>query len=212
MEQGLTIKALSISEDGELVAVGTQNASAILLQRDGTQRFEFMANNVVTGVALLNDGRMLVSSDDRHLYMLSADGKELWKRDFKKMIKNLSATPDGKLAVVTLHNESLVHVLDEQGQMLGEIPIGIAVKSAAVSPNGQWLATGAANQYAYLFNPAGERNSRRRWRATFFMLPLRITERWWSERPAIKRSSIRRRAQAWRIVNQGQSDLRSCHP
>ncbi|ETT60057.1 binding-protein-dependent transport systems inner membrane component [Paenibacillus sp. FSL H8-457] len=156
MEQGLTIKALSISENGELVAVGTQNASAILLQRDGTQRFEFMANNVVTGVALLNDGRMLVTSDDRHLYMLSADGKELWKRDFKKMIKNLSATPDGKLAIVTLHNESLVHVLDEQGQTLREIPIGIAVKSAAVSPNGQWLAAGAANQYAYLFNPAGE--------------------------------------------------------
>lgn len=156
MEQGLTIKAMSISEDGEQVAVGTQNATAILLQQDGTQQFEFAAKNVVTGVALLNDGQMLVSSDDRHLYKLDAKGEEIWSRDFRKMIKNLSATPDGKRVIITLHNESVIRLLDEQGELLQEIPVGIAVKTAALSPNGQWLAAGAANQYAYMFGPSGE--------------------------------------------------------
>ncbi|MFD0712107.1 ABC transporter permease subunit [Paenibacillus sp. GCM10027626] len=156
MEQKLTIKSLSISEDGEAVAVGTQNASAILLGQDGTQKFEFLAKNVVTGVALLSDGQLLVSSDDRHLYRIDAGGKEVWNKDFKKMIKTLSATADGQLAVITLYNTNVIYLLDGAGEVVQELPLEITVKNAALSPNGEWLAAGAANQYGYLFNQASD--------------------------------------------------------
>lgn len=155
MEKELTVTALSVAEDGESIAVGTQDASMFVIGRDGTKKFEFAANNVVTGVSMINDGQTLVSSDDRHVYKLDADGKPIWSKDFKKTVKSVSAASDGSVAAITLFRSNAVDLLDKQGEIVKEIPVGIDIKSMQVSADGMWLVVGAADQYVYVFKRDG---------------------------------------------------------
>lgn len=155
MEKELTINSLSISGDGERVAVGTQDASAVVLDHTGAIKFELLAQNVVTDVAFLNDGRLLVSSDDKHVYLVDEQGQTIWKKSFNKMVKSLVASSDGQVVAITLFRSDVVHLLDLHGEVVKEIPIGIYMDHIDVSPGGEWIVVGAADQYMYLFDQEG---------------------------------------------------------
>jgi len=155
MEEQYTINALSVAEDGSKLAVGTQDATAVVLAADGTQLFEFAANNVVTGVALLRDGRLAVSSDDQHLYMIGPDGRTLWDLNFKRMVKALSAASGGSVLAVSTFRSKDVVLLNDQGETLGTASAEIDIQKIGVSPKGTWIAAAAADQYAYVFDAAG---------------------------------------------------------
>lgn len=155
LDKELTLNSLSVSDDGELVAVGTQDASAVVLDKNGSPKFEMFAKNVVTDVALLNDGRLLVSSDDRNVYLVDGQGNNVWTRTFNKMVKSLVATSDGQVVAITLYRSDIVYLLDLQGEVVKEIPIGIYMDHIAVSPNGKWIIVGAADQYVYLLDREG---------------------------------------------------------
>ncbi|MDI4647469.1 ABC transporter permease subunit [Cohnella hashimotonis] len=156
MDKELTINSISVSEDGERMAVGTQDAVAVVLDRNGKPLFEAQANNVVTDVALLNDGRLLVASDDRNVYMVDGQGNNVWTHTFNKMVKSLVATGDGQLVAITLYRSDAVYLLDLQGEVVREIPIGIYMDHIGLSPSGSWIVVGAADQYVYLLNSEGE--------------------------------------------------------
>ncbi|WP_123040992.1 ABC transporter permease subunit [Cohnella candidum] len=156
MDKELTINALSVSEDGQRISAGTQDATAVVVDPSGKEISSFAAKNVVTGVSLLKDGQLLVSSDDFHVYSLDAQGKTVWDKSFPKMVKRLSASPDGSTIAISLYRANAVTLLDRQGNISKEIPVGIEIKALRVSPNGQWIAAAGADQYAYLFDASGK--------------------------------------------------------
>ncbi|WP_145022715.1 DUF5711 family protein [Paenibacillus sp. Y412MC10] len=150
------ITSLSVSADGSRVAVGGHNAKAFLYDSEGSPIYEVEAGNVVTGVALLSNGTLLVSSDDRHLYAYDETGCQLWDSDLKRQVKSLAASQDGStIVLVTQRSKDLIVVDQNSGEQTGSIPIGSLLKEVSVSGSGQWIVAATSDQFAYLLDKDG---------------------------------------------------------
>ncbi|WP_309119456.1 ABC transporter permease subunit [Paenibacillus sp.] len=150
------ITSLSLSEDGTRIAVGSYGAKAYSFQADGAEQFAFETRNVVTGVAFLTDGSLLVSSDDRRLYKVDAEGNPIWELDVKRQVKSVAASKDGAVAVYIAQGRSTVAFFDvASGETVREADIGITPSHVQVSPDGRFVAVGAPDQYAYVLDAEG---------------------------------------------------------
>ncbi|WP_169088007.1 DUF5711 family protein [Paenibacillus sp. PL91] len=147
------ITSISVAEDGERLAIGTHSNQAFMYGADGTQLFNVQTGNVVTGVELLTNGTLFVSSDDRHLYSYEQDGTKLWDIDMKKQIKSISASQDGSVfAMIAQRSDQLLFIDAATGEQTDAVTIGTTMKYVKVSPNGKWIVVAATDQYAYLIN------------------------------------------------------------
>ncbi|MFX3636759.1 MAG: DUF5711 family protein [Candidatus Pristimantibacillus sp.] len=147
------ITSISVAEDGKRLAIGTHSNQALMYDADGNQLFEVKTGNVVTGVELLTNGNLFISSDDRHLYSYDQDGVQLWDIDMKRQVKSISASLDGNVfALVAQRSDQLLFIDAATGEQNDAIKIGTTMKYVKVSPNGKWIAVAATDQYAYLIN------------------------------------------------------------
>ncbi|HZG88177.1 ABC transporter permease subunit [Paenibacillus sp.] len=150
------VTSLSVSADGGRIAVGSYGAKAYSFGADGTPQFAFEARNVVTGVAFLGDGSLLVSSDDRRLYKLDEAGRPVWEKDAKRQVKSVAASRDGATSAYIAQGQPAVFFIDPAtGETVRESDIGIAPAQLSVSPAGRYVAAGAADQYAYVMDAEG---------------------------------------------------------
>lgn len=150
------ITSLSVSEDGSRLAIGAHNAKAYLYDSEGNAIFEVEAGNVVTGVKLLADGTLLVSSDDRHLYAYDANGKQLWDTNLKRQVKSMSASLDGSIIAAGIQRSNDILLINgATGEQSGSIPIGTAIREVNVSGNGQWIVAATSDQFAHLMDLEG---------------------------------------------------------
>ncbi|MDI4647021.1 ABC transporter permease subunit [Cohnella hashimotonis] len=150
------ITSLSVRADGQAVAVGTYDAKVSVFDGDGQPLFDFKTKNVVTATAYLNDGSLLVASDDRHLYRIDSEGSVVWDRNLKRPVTGVASAGDGSAIVALLKGSKSAYVYDRDGQPLKEIDIGIQPRKVDVSGNGEWIALGGSDQYIYLLNASHE--------------------------------------------------------
>ncbi len=148
--------SISAAPDGSRIAVGSRDAKALVYEADGSLAFEAPAGNVVNAVELLEDGSLLLASDDRRLYAYDRDGKQLWATDLKRQVKSMSASDDGSLiAAVVQRNGDLLYIDGKTGEQVGAVPISSTMRTVKVSENGQWIAVGSTDQYAHLLSREG---------------------------------------------------------
>ncbi len=74
---GADMTSISAAPDGSRIAVGSRDAKALVYEADGSLAFEAPAGNVVNAVELLEDGSLLLASDDRRLHAYDRDGTQL---------------------------------------------------------------------------------------------------------------------------------------
>ncbi len=153
---GADMTSISAAPDGSRIAVGSRDAKALVYEADGSLAFEAAAGNVVNAVELLEDGSLLLASDDRRLYAYDRDGKQLWATDLKRQVKSMSASDDGSLiAAVVQRNGDLLYIDGKTGEQVGAVPISSTMRTVKVSENGQWIAVGSTDQYAHLLSREG---------------------------------------------------------
>lgn len=151
------ITSIKASEDGNRLAVGTHGGKAFVYDIEGQRLYEKQAKNVVTDVGLLNDGTLLVASDDRHLYAYDSEGSIRWDADMKRQVKSVSASEDGAvIAVVIQRSNDLLFVNGQTGETTGSAAIGTAMKTVRVSDNGEWIVAATADQYLHLVGKDGQ--------------------------------------------------------
>jgi len=141
-----------VRDDGEAVAVGTYDATASVYDAAGERQLEFTADNVVTGVAFLQDGSLLVSSDDRQLYRVGPDASVVWSLPLRRAVTGVAASQDGARVLALLKGDPKAYLFDQDGQPQGELEIGIQPRKADLSDNGEWIALGGADQYVYVMD------------------------------------------------------------
>lgn len=150
------ITSITVSPDGEKVAVGTYDATANVFDSEGNPLFTYEALNVVTGVAFLDDGSLLISSDDRHIYRVDGQGNVIWDNYIKKLVTGIAASTDGSNIAAIVKGGTAAYIIDQAGEIAGEIDIGIQPRKIGVSADGQWIAAAGSDQYVYLFNDSHE--------------------------------------------------------
>ncbi|MFD0670881.1 PQQ-binding-like beta-propeller repeat protein [Cohnella sp. GCM10027633] len=157
IEDAGDITSISAMKDGSRIAIGTHGSQAILFDSEGHALFNKEAKNVVNAVDLLDDGTLLVASDDRHLYAYDQTGALLWDLDMKRQVKAVSASGDGSvIAVVAQRNTDLLFVNPKTGEQTGMTPIGTMMKTAQVSDNGQWTVAATADGFLHLLDNSGK--------------------------------------------------------
>ncbi|RUS46680.1 PQQ-binding-like beta-propeller repeat protein [Cohnella sp. AR92] len=151
------ITSINASEDGTRLAVGTHGSKAVVFDQEGQLLYEKQAKNVITDVVLLDDGTMLVASDDRHLYAYDSAGNTRWDTDMKRQVKSVSASNDGSaIAVVIQRSNELLFVNGQTGEQTGTASIGTVMKSVRVSGNGEWIVAATADQFLHLVGKDGQ--------------------------------------------------------
>ncbi|THF77971.1 ABC transporter permease subunit [Cohnella fermenti] len=151
------ITSINSSEDGSRLAVGAHGSKAIVYDREGQPLYEKQTKNVVTDVKLLNDGTLLVASDDRHLYAYDSAGGTRWDVDMKRQVKSVSASEDGSvIAVVVQRSNDLLFVDGQTGETTGTAAIGTVMKTVRVSGNGEWIVAATADQFLHLVDKDGQ--------------------------------------------------------
>ena len=151
------ITSINASEDGTRLAVGTHGSKAVVFDKDGQALYEKPAKNVITDVALLDDGTLLAASDDRHLYAYDSAGGVRWDADMKRQVKSVSASNDGSVvAVVVQRSNELLFVNGQTGETTGSAAIGTVMKTVRVSGNGEWIVAAAADQFLHLVGKDGQ--------------------------------------------------------
>ncbi|GBF75049.1 putative ABC transporter permease, partial [Paenibacillus sp. 598K] len=146
------ITSLAVRGDGEAVAVGTYDATASVYDATGERQLEFIAGNVVTGVTFLEDGSLLVSSDDRQLYRIAPDASVVWSLPLRRAVTGVAASQDGSRVLALLKGDPKAYLFDQDGQPQGELEIGIQPRKADLSDNGEWIALGGSDQYVYVID------------------------------------------------------------
>ncbi|MFD0716098.1 PQQ-binding-like beta-propeller repeat protein [Paenibacillus sp. GCM10027626] len=155
------ITSIVVSTDGSRVAMGSHGSKAVVFDQEGRPLFEMRAGNVINAVDLLEDGSLLVASDDRHLYAYGSEGQLLWDRDLKRQAKSVSASSDGSVVAVVLQRAKEVMLVDAAtGEAVGSFPVDSILKTAKVSANGVWIVAAGADQFIYLLDQDGQLRSR----------------------------------------------------
>ncbi|WP_020618980.1 PQQ-binding-like beta-propeller repeat protein [Paenibacillus daejeonensis] len=155
------ITSIAVSADGSRVAMGSHGSKAVVFDQEGQRLMETTAGNVITAVDLLEDGTLLVASDDRHLYAYGSEGQLLWDSDMKRQVKSVSASTDGSVIIVVMQrNKEVVRVDAATGETAGSYPVDSILKMAKVSANGLWIAAAGADQFVYLLDKDGKLLSR----------------------------------------------------
>ncbi|CAM3680506.1 PQQ-binding-like beta-propeller repeat protein [Cohnella lubricantis] len=151
------ITSISAMGDGSRIAIGSHGSKAVVYDKEGTPLYEKEANNVINAVDLLDDGTLLVASDDRHLYAYDSEGTPLWDADMKRQVKSVSASEDGSVIVAVVQRvNDLLFMNGQTGEQIGAAAIGATMKTAQVSDNGQWVLAATADQYLHLLDGTGK--------------------------------------------------------
>ncbi|MFC5403555.1 ABC transporter permease subunit [Cohnella soli] len=157
LDPGKGVTSLSLSADGSKLAVGSYDTHAYVFDQEGKKLTDIAANNVVTGVTVIGNEKLLVSSDDRRLYAYDLNGNLLWESNLKKRVEGVSASADGSVAAVTVQNSPDLLLIDTaSGEAKGKTNIGFRVQDAAVASNGKYIAVGGKDQNAYLLDEQGK--------------------------------------------------------
>ena len=154
--QGKAVTSLSLSADGSKRAVGSYDAHAYVFDQVGAKLADIETKNVVTGVSIIGNEKLLVSSDDRRLYAYDLNGSPLWEMNLKKRVEGVSASADGSVAAVTVQNSPDLLLIDTvKGEVKGKTELGFRVEDAAVASNGKFVAVGGKHQNLYLVDGQG---------------------------------------------------------
>lgn len=157
LDHGKAVTSLSLSADGSKIAVGSYDAHAYVYDVEGGKIADIETGNVVTGVSVIGNEKLLISSDDRRLYAYDLSGKLLWERNLNKRVEGVSASADGSVAAVTVQNSTDLLLIDtESGDIKGKSALGFRIEEAAVAPNGKFIAVGGKDQNAYLLDGEGK--------------------------------------------------------
>ncbi|MBS4197003.1 DUF5711 family protein [Lederbergia citri] len=159
VENGSNITSIAVNNDATQFIVGTSGAMAYIYNGSGEMIRVLEAKNVVTGVSLLQDGSAIISSDDRTLSLYDPQGKLVWQQKFNLPVKTVVSSKDGAIIAVYLNGSNEIILLNNDGEIKNNIDSGFSIRSLAVSNNGEWIATGGADQYIRIFDPHGKKVS-----------------------------------------------------
>jgi ABC-type sugar transport system permease subunit/outer membrane protein assembly factor BamB len=155
---GGRVQAVSLTADGELLALGARDNLVRVFDRAGQPVWQFTATNSVLGLDLSSDGRWAaVASEDRNVYLLDETGKPLWQHKAERAMNNAAVADDGSLVAATSDDRSF-YVLDGKGNLIWRESLGIDVRAVDIYGTGDnaRVVIGSDDGYVTIYGRDGD--------------------------------------------------------
>ena len=106
-----TVGALKITGDGDLVYLASFGHGVQALDGDGASVGSYVVDGAVNRIdASFEPSRLILSTIERSLFWLDADGELLWGTTLDDDVQSLSCDPLGEWVIVGMVNEGLVRL------------------------------------------------------------------------------------------------------
>ena len=150
-----TVYSVAFSPDGNLVAAGSADGSALVLAAStGKIVSSLHEDGPVVAVAFDPKGPMVAtgSSDGTARVFEASSGHELWRTSPGAPVVSVAFSPDGRMVAIG-SQDAIAKVFDTAtGHQISQMPHDAAVFKVAFSPDGRYIATGSADGTARVFN------------------------------------------------------------
>ena len=157
------VYTVSTSADGSLIAVGSRDSTAYVLDAHGTLLWKYTTGNAVKGVSVSPDGTYVaIGSADGTLTLLSRAGKVIWKKTVSGPLGAVAITPGAKLVVygvydtTALTKDEHLYLLDHSGHQLWSSLLSGSTLSVAITPDGKHIVVGADDDSVTAFDGTGK--------------------------------------------------------
>jgi len=141
-----TLRALTVSRDASIAVAGTEGGEVIAFGLpDGRRRWTARIAGDARSIGLSGDGMRVVVAGPADLVMLElASGEPVWTVDAPQAnYRHAAFSPDGTEVVASAWSESVDRIDAATGARIGSITGSYSqVWQSAVSPDGQWIASG----------------------------------------------------------------------
>lgn len=167
-----SIRRISLTEDGGLLAAGAEDHAIYLFRRDGTQLWKQSTGDIVWSGAHIVAGQYIAAgSNDRCLYVLNVEGQLLWKRDTGSIVNVVAAPPDGR-CIAAAGGSGMVSLFGPGGELFWSYKTGGDVYGLAVSADSRFIVVGSNDHYIYLLDAKGNCVWRRNVRGEVFSIAI----------------------------------------
>ncbi len=151
-------RSVSISSDGNYVAVGLEDSNVARLSR-GKVEWMRATRGFISKVGISNDGRTIVAaSDDGDLYMVRERmglAPMVESIPIKKPLRAMAVTGDGKYMVAAT-DDGDIYMFDEKKNLLWKQEIGQATYGLGIDANGIYVVAGSSNGKVFLYDRSGK--------------------------------------------------------
>ncbi len=148
--------AACLSNDGQLLVIGSWDSSAYALDRSGDILWKHKTSDYVKGIGISSDGQLtVVGSYDRYIYAIKSSGKLAWRYKTENYVRAVGVSGDGEY-VAAGSWRGTVYFLDKRGKLLWKQRIGSPIIDLTVSGDGSLVVAGCEDGTVHAFDSAGE--------------------------------------------------------
>lgn len=166
-EQMEGMNRVSISDDGEYIAIGTYPIGigwVHFLNKSGQELWNFSAVGSVSSVSISKNGECIVAGDTKgYVYLLDMEGNLLWD---KKLVGDychaiyVSISPNGEFIGIGMsiyYDYDRVAILNKNGDwLLNPIEVQHVVVGVSITSDGNFLFIPAESEGLRIYNANGE--------------------------------------------------------
>lgn len=136
------------------VAVGSGDGGVYMFHANGTGAWEYRTEKSAWGVwdVALSKEHIFAGGDDGNLYLLSADGKLIWKKNLgrESYVYGVAISEDGEYSIAVSQDKNVYFF--KNGELLWKRGTGFSNYGAAIS---KYAAAGSWDGHLYLFDRGG---------------------------------------------------------
>jgi hypothetical protein len=148
--------AACLSNDGQLLVIGSWDSSAYALDRSGDVLWKHKTSDYVKGIGISSDGQLtVVGSYDRYIYAIKSTGKLAWRYKTENYVRAVGVSGDGEY-VAAGSWRGTAYFLDKRGKLLWKQRIGSPIIDLAVSGDGGLVVAGCEDGSVHAFDSAGD--------------------------------------------------------
>ncbi|NQE06042.1 Cell surface glycoprotein [ANME-1 cluster archaeon GoMg1] len=141
------VLSVSVSENGEYVAVGSKDTYVYYFNKIGDLIWKHKTNGAVNSVSTSNDGNYVIAgSDDCHIYYFDKDGF-LWRIKVDDRITTTDISSDGRYAIAGSWNKCVYFFDNQDPNKLLWKRLLEGVGEVSISDKGGYIAIGGSDVY-----------------------------------------------------------------
>ncbi|MGD8507003.1 MAG: PQQ-binding-like beta-propeller repeat protein [Candidatus Bathyarchaeota archaeon] len=154
---GYYVSSVSVSSNGDHVAIGSFDHKVYLFSGNGTQLWSYETGDYVYAVSISSDGQYVAAGGgDNKVYLFSqSGGTPLWSFLTSGRVRSVSITADGEWIVAGSEDKNIYLFQRTINNPLWNYTTSGSLYSVSIAHNGKYVVAGGTDDNVYLFKLDG---------------------------------------------------------